>query len=206
MRTRVTLFFICSIVLIIIFASACGTSDSSLSGLDDTTLAASDSSAATQPTSTSTAAGQYVDLGAAASQVTFRVFYLGPSFKGVPLRGAKVRGADAGGETRIDVIYDYSESGGPSDSASPAVVTLVESSASDPGEMGDIERGLAASGKTAEGITKNGTTYRFWSGENAWPTLVFQRDGTLIVVSVFEDEGARELLLEAADNLVKVEE
>jgi hypothetical protein len=66
-----------------------------------------------------------------ASQVSFRVFYLGPSFKGVPLRGAKVWGAHPGGAARADVIYDYSESGGPSDSASPAVVTLLESSASD---------------------------------------------------------------------------
>lgn len=206
MRTRVTLFLICSVVLTIVFASACGTGDSSLSGLDDTTVAAPDSSAVTQSTSTPAPAGQYVDLGVVASQASFRVFYLGPSFKGVPLRGAKVWGADPGGAARVDVIYDCSESEGPSDSASPAIVTLLESSASDPGEIRDIERGLAASGKTAEEITKNGTTYRFWSGENAWPTLVFQRDGTLVVVSVFEDEGARELLLEAASSLVEVEE
>ncbi len=205
MRTRLT-FLICSVVLTIVFVSACGTSDSSMSGLNDTTVAASDSSAVTQSTSTSAAAGQYADIAAAVSQVSFRVFYLGPSFKGVPLRGAKVWGTDPAGAARVDVIYDGSESGGSSDAASPAVVTLLESSASCPGEISDVERGLAASGKTAEEITKNGRTYRFWSGENAWPTLVFQRNGTLIVVSVSEDEGARKLLLEAADSLVEVAE
>ena len=170
-----------------------------------TNLEASTSTSTTvSTTSTSAGAwtpapiGEVVDPGVAASQVGFNVFWLGPSFTCLPLRSVEVRSA-----RRVDLVYAHDGAGEPPDPAD--VITLLESSASDSTLRKEIESGLRASGKTAEQFTEGGIKYTFWSGGEGWPTLVLEKEGTLVVISSFDYQDGREVLLDAAVSLEAVD-
>ena len=149
-------------------------------------------------TTTATAVSE-VDPGAIAAQVTFRVFWLGASFKGLRLRAARLES-----NGRVTMQYNLHTAGEPPQPTGNEVFSLYEFSASDSAALESLDSGLKGSGAKAQQVHEGGEAWTLWTGGTAWPTLVRERSGTVTAISAFGYTDSRSVLSEAAQTLEQV--